>query len=51
MLTLEMAIEKIRRLSPEQRNKVIEFIEFSEFQSSHQRQSANSETNIDQDFF
>jgi DNA-binding LacI/PurR family transcriptional regulator len=32
MLTLEMAIQKIQQLSPEQRNKVIEFIESLEFQ-------------------
>ncbi len=34
MLTLEMAIQKIQLFSPEQRNKVIEFIEFLEFQAS-----------------
>ncbi|TAG97302.1 MAG: DUF2281 domain-containing protein [Oscillatoriales cyanobacterium] len=33
MLTLEMAIQKIQQFPPEQRNKVIEFIEFLEFQS------------------
>ncbi|PZO47569.1 MAG: DUF2281 domain-containing protein [Phormidesmis priestleyi] len=37
MLTLEMAIQKIQQLPIEQRNKVIEFIEFLEFQSN-QRQ-------------
>ena len=34
MLTLEMAIQKIQYFSSEQRNKVIEFIEFIEFQAS-----------------
>jgi hypothetical protein len=34
MLTLEMAIQKIQQFSPETRNKVIEFIEFLEFQSN-----------------
>jgi hemerythrin superfamily protein len=33
MLTLEMAIQKIQQFPPEKRNKVIEFIEFLEFQS------------------
>jgi hypothetical protein len=31
MLTLEMAIQKIQQFSPEQRHKVIEFIEFLDF--------------------
>jgi hypothetical protein len=31
MLTLEMAIQKIQQFSPEQLNKVIEFIEFLDF--------------------
>ncbi len=34
MLTLEIAIQKIHQLPPEQQNKVIEFIEFLEFQAS-----------------
>lgn len=34
MLTLEMAIQKIQQFPPEKRNKVIEFIEFLEFQSN-----------------
>jgi Protein of unknown function (DUF2281) len=34
MLSLETAIQKIQQLPPEQRNKVIEFIEFLEFQSN-----------------
>ncbi|MDB9539313.1 DUF2281 domain-containing protein [Anabaenopsis sp. FSS-46] len=34
MLTLETAIQKIQQLPPEQQKKVIEFVEFLEFQSS-----------------
>lgn len=34
MLSLETAIQKIQQFSPEQRNKVIEFIEFLEFQAN-----------------
>jgi hypothetical protein len=41
MLTLEMAIQKIQQFTPEQRNKVIEFIEFLEFQSNR---SASEQT-------
>jgi hypothetical protein len=36
MLTLEMAIQKIQQFPPEQRNKVIEYIEFLEFQAHRQ---------------
>ena len=39
MLTLETVIQKIQQLPPEQQNKVIEFIEFLEFQSSRTLQS------------
>jgi hypothetical protein len=31
MITLEMAIAKIKQLPPEQRNEVIKFVEFLEF--------------------
>lgn len=31
MLTLEMAIQRIQQFSPEQQNKVIEYIEFLDF--------------------
>jgi hypothetical protein len=34
MLTLEMAIQKIQQLPPEQRKQVIQFIEFLDFKSS-----------------
>jgi len=34
MLTLEIAIQKIQQFPPEQRNKVIEYIEFLEFQAT-----------------
>ncbi len=53
MLTLEMAIQKIRQFPPEQRNQVIKFIEFLEFQSNHQQKNTNPEINThqDQDFF
>ena len=44
MLTLEMAIQKIRELPPEQQNQAIAFIQFLEFQSN---QGAN--TQISQD--
>jgi hypothetical protein len=44
MLTLEMAIQKIQQFTPEQRNKVIEFIEFLEFQSS-QTENIDQQTN------
>ena len=41
MLYLEMAIQKIHQLTPEQQKKVIEFIEFLEFQS---RQTSDQKT-------
>ncbi|MGB3293590.1 MAG: hypothetical protein WBB01_11445 [Phormidesmis sp.] len=52
MLTLEMAIQKIQQFPPEQRNKVIEFVEFLDFQSNRLK-TANSATNAhqNQDFF
>jgi hypothetical protein len=34
MLSLEMTIQKIQQFPPEQRNKVIEFVAFLEFQAS-----------------
>jgi Protein of unknown function (DUF2281) len=34
MITLEMAIQKIQQFPPEQRNQVIQFIEFLDFKSS-----------------
>lgn len=55
MLTLEMAIQKIQQFPPEQRNKVIEFIEFLDFQSSRQKAADLTDLTIDthqpQDFF
>ena len=41
MLTLEMAIQKIQELPPEQQNQAIAFIEKLEFQSN---QGANAQT-------
>ncbi len=34
MLTLEMAIQTIQKLPPEQRNQAIQFIEFLDFKST-----------------
>lgn len=52
MLTLEMAIEKIQQFPPEQRNKVIEFIEFLDFQSSRQQVADSTiDTHQSQGFF
>ena len=39
MLTLEMAIRKIKQLTPEQQQKVIEFIEFLEFKIQRENQA------------
>ena len=53
MLTLEMAIAKIQHFSLEQRNKVIEFIEFLDFQASQTKtiEPKNDESNREQSFF
>ncbi|MEG4332406.1 MULTISPECIES: DUF2281 domain-containing protein [unclassified Microcoleus] len=53
MLTLEMAIQKIQLFSPEQRNKVIEFIEFIEFKASQTKtiEQKNDDSNQEQSFF
>lgn len=53
MLTLEMAIQKIQHFSPEQRNKVIEFIEFLEFQASQTKtiEPKKDDSNQEQSFF
>ena len=53
MLTLEMAIKKIQHFSPEQRNKVIEFIEFLEFQASQTKtiEQRNDDSDREQSFF
>ncbi|MEG4276833.1 DUF2281 domain-containing protein [Microcoleus sp. MON1_C1] len=53
MLTLEMAIQKIQHFSPEQRNKVIEFIEFLEFQASKTKtiEPQKDDSNQEQSFF
>lgn len=42
MLSLEMAIQKIQQFSPEQRNQVIQFVEFLDFSSSHATQFPQS---------
>jgi hypothetical protein len=39
MLTLEIAIQKIQQLPPDQWQKVLEFIEFLEYQSSHHQKT------------
>lgn len=39
MLTREIAIQKIQQLTPEQSQKVLEFIEFLEYQSSQQQKA------------
>jgi hypothetical protein len=44
MLTLEMAIQKIHQLPPEQRNQVIQFIEFLDFKSI-QTETIDQQTN------
>lgn len=53
MLTLEIAIQKIQLFSSEQRNKVIEFIEFLEFQASQTQmiEPKNDDSNPEQSFF
>ena len=53
MLTLEMAIQKIQHFSPEQRNKVIEFIEFIEFQASQTKtiEQKKDDSNQEESFF
>ena len=52
MLTLEVAIPKIQHFSPEQRNKVIEFIEFIEFQASQTKtiEPKKDDSNQEQSF-
>jgi Protein of unknown function (DUF2281) len=43
MLTLEMAIEKIRRLPPEQQQQVFQFIEFLEFKANDPNETPTEE--------
>jgi hypothetical protein len=53
MLTLEMAIQKIQQLPPEQRNQVIQFIEFLDFKFS-QTETIDQQTHkpdSEQEFF
>ena len=45
-MTIEMAIKKIQQFSPEQRNKVIEYIEFLEFQA-YQQQEKQPKTTLE----
>jgi hypothetical protein len=45
MLTIEMAIQKIQHFPPEQRNQVIQFIEFLDFKSN---QIVAPETQVDE---
>ncbi|MEG5140151.1 MULTISPECIES: DUF2281 domain-containing protein [unclassified Microcoleus] len=53
MLTLEMAIEKIQHFPLEQRNKVIEFIEFLDFQASQTKtiEPKNDDSDREPSFF
>jgi Protein of unknown function (DUF2281) len=53
MLTLEMAIQKIQQFPPEQRDKVIEFIEFLEFKASQTKtiKQKTDDSNQEQSFF
>jgi hypothetical protein len=53
MLTLEMAIQKIQQLPPEQQKKAIAFIESLEFQSNQPPKNNAPElnSNQEQDFF
>jgi hypothetical protein len=53
MLTLEMAIQKIQQLPSEQRNQVIQFIEFLDFKSSQTEtiDQENYKPETEQDFF
>ena len=48
-----MAIQKIQHFPPEQRNKVIKFIEFIEFQASQNKtiEQKNDDSNQEQFFF
>lgn len=50
MPTLETAIQKIQQLPPEQWQKVIEFIEFLEYQSSQQQKKAQTIDNSEISF-
>ena len=50
MLTLEMAIQKIQQFPSEQRNQVIQFIEFLDFTTS-QASSTVSQTDAEEAFF
>jgi Protein of unknown function (DUF2281) len=53
MITLEMAIQKIQQLPPEQRNQVIQFIEFLDFKFS-QTETIDQQTHkpdSEQEFF
>jgi hypothetical protein len=53
MITLEMAIQKIQQLPPEQRNQVIQFIEFLDFKSSQTEtiDQQNHKPDTEQAFF
>jgi hypothetical protein len=42
MLTLEIAIQKIQQLPPEQWQKVLEFIEFLEYQSIREQKAVKT---------
>jgi Protein of unknown function (DUF2281) len=49
MLSLEIAIQKIQQLPPEQQKKVIEFVEFLEFQADRQQQEQQPKTSTQQE--
>lgn len=48
---LEIAIQKVQQLSPEQQNQVIEFIELLEFQGDREQKKTSADTRKEQDFF
>ncbi|MEL6786536.1 MAG: DUF2281 domain-containing protein [Cyanobacteria bacterium J06607_15] len=43
MLTLEMAFQKIKQLSPEQQQQVFQFIEFLEFKANNPDETPTEE--------
>ena len=51
MITLEMAIKKIRQLPPKQRNQAIEFIERLDIQSRQSQPENNVESQQDDQSF
>lgn len=52
-VSLEIAIKKVKQFSPEQQNKVIEFIELLDFQGDREQKKPNPDihTHKEPDFF